>query len=139
MEKQTQKNLVFHAGAVMLLGMLSGIPFSMALMGENPSSIHDWSVSHMEGLINGILMLAIASVGSFITLSQAQEKWFYIFVVVTGYGNALYGWARGITGESGMDGSTTLASLIVQTLGALPVLTAFAFVIMLMIAAKKAN
>lgn len=137
MEKKTQSNLVFHAGVVILLGMLSGIPMSMVMMGEMSGVVNDWSISHMEGLINGILMLAVAAAGSLIVLSQRQEKWFYYFVVITGYGNAFYGWARGITGETGMGDSTSMGAIVVQVLGGLPVITAFAFVIMLMVGARK--
>lgn len=137
MEKKTQCNLVFHAGGVILLGMLSGIPYSMALLGQISGAATDWQISHMEGLLNGLLMLGIAAAGSLMTLSRLQEKLFYGFVVFTGYGNALYGWARGISGESGVEDTGTLASLIVQMLGGFPVITAFAFIVMLMIGARK--
>ena len=93
----------------------------------------------MEGLINGILMLALVGISNHIHLTARQAKTFYLSIIVTGYGNALYGWARGLSGENGMDGSTSMGSILVQLLGGVPVIAAFLMVALMIIGARAAH
>ena len=129
------KKLVLHAGAVIMLGMLSGIPLAMTLTKYIEGSPSDWTLSHMEGLINGLLMLAIAGCGSLLKLSTLQERILFGCLLFTGYGNALYGWVRGLSGQAGMDFAPPISNQIAALLGGLPILTAFVAIIMLMVGA----
>ena len=40
------------------------------------TGVNDWSISHMEGLLNGLLMLAVAAAGSLVNFSEKKEKLF---------------------------------------------------------------
>lgn len=138
MNEYLRKRLVFHAGAVVVLGMLSGIPLAMALLQVIEGDPSDWSVSHMEGLINGLLMLAIAGAGSLMLLSPRQQQWLYWSIVFTGYSNALYGWARGFSGQAGMDFAPPIGNQLAALLGGLPITTAFIAISLIMIGSWKA-
>jgi hypothetical protein len=139
MNRLLRKKIVFHAGAVMTLGMLSGIPLAMTMLGYMPGEPADWKISHMEGLINGLLMLAVAGCGGLLALSFRQERVLLGCLLFTGYSNALYGWMRGLSGEHGMDFAPPVANQIVALLGGLPIATAFASIIILMLGAHKAR
>lgn len=139
MNEFLRKRLVFHAGAVITLGMLSGIPLAMSLLDYLSANPEDWKLSHMEGLVNGILMLAIAGAGKLLLLSSRQVKCLYWSIIFTGYSNALYGWARGFSGQSGMDFAPPIGNQIAALLGGLPITTAFIAISLIMIGAWKSS
>lgn len=137
--RQRQSRLALHAGAVILLGMLSGIPMAMVLTGYLEGNIADWRISHMEGLINGLLMLAIAGCLSFLTLSPKQSQWLFWTTLYTGYSNALYGWSRGLFGHAGLDFAPPFTNQLTAILGGLPIFTAFIAIFLLMHGAYKTS
>ena len=137
MDVQLRKKLVFHAAAVILIGMLSGFPLIFVLLGYLDGQVSDWKLSHMEGLLNGLLMLGVAASGGLLVLSKTVEKVLFWCLVFTGYGNALYGWARGLSGQAGMDFSPPISNQIAALLGGLPIFTALVLIIIVMIAARK--
>lgn len=139
MNKLTCKKIVFHGAIVLMLGMLSGIPFAMTILEYIPGNSADWKLSHMEGLINGLLMLAVAACGGLLSFSVIQARLLYWSILFTGYSNALYGWARGLSGETGLDFAPPIGNQIAALLGGLPIFTAFCVVIMLMIGSYKAH
>ena len=67
----------------------------------------------MQGLINGLLMLAIAGCGGLLVLLFTQERILLGCLLFTVYSNGLYGWARGLSGKHGMDFGPPVASQIV--------------------------
>lgn len=136
MDKIFASKLTFHAGAVIMFGMLSGIPLAMSILGYiDNAAASDWKLSHMEGLINGLLMLAIAACAHLISLTPGKQKLLFISVVFTGYSNSLYGWARGLSGSAGLDFSPPISNQIAALLGGLPIFTAFLAIGLLMIGA----
>lgn len=137
--KQQQSRLALHGSAVVLLGMLSGIPMAMVLTGYLEGNVADWRISHMEGLINGLLMLAIAGCLSLLTLSPKQSKWLFWTALYTGYSNALYGWSRGLFGHAGLDFAPPLSNQLTAVLGGLPIFTAFIAIFLLMYGAYQTS
>ncbi len=62
--QQQQTRLAMHGCIILLLGLLSGIGFSYAAaVGSNTSELYgSWKFAHMEGLTNGMLVIAIAGI-----------------------------------------------------------------------------
>ncbi|WP_022958614.1 hypothetical protein [Spongiibacter tropicus] len=58
-----QQALVCHGLIILFLGLLSGIGFSVAAAtGPNDTPLYaSWRFAHMEGLLNGIAVIAIAA------------------------------------------------------------------------------
>ena len=139
MNEALRRKLVFHAGMVILLGMLSGIPLSMSILGTLDTLAADWSISHMEGLLNGLLMLAIAAAGQLLHLTTRKQSLLFYSIVFTGYSNAIYGWVRGFSGQAGMDFAPPVSNQIVALLGGLPIVTAFLAIGLMMVGALRAR
>jgi len=137
MREQVRRKLVFHAGMVITLGMLSGIPLAMTALGYMESQVSDWTLSHMEGLVNGLLMLAVAAAGGLLYLTPKQGTALYGCILFTGYSNALYGWVRGVSGQAGMDFAAPISNQIAALLGGLPIVTAFIAIALLMLGASR--
>lgn len=62
--RKQQQGLVCHGLIILFLGLLSGIGFSVAAAtGPNDAPLYaSWRFAHMEGLLNGIAVIAIAAV-----------------------------------------------------------------------------
>lgn len=137
MNENARRQLAFHAGVVITLGMLSGIPLAMSALGFIDSRVSDWKLSHMEGLVNGLLMLAVAAAGELLYLSPRLGRVLFACLIFTGYGNALYGWVRGVTGQAGMDFGPPASNQLAALLGGLPIATAFIAIALVMLGAIK--
>ncbi|CAA0080116.1 Uncharacterised protein [Zhongshania aliphaticivorans] len=61
---EEQRQLAFHGVVILLLGLMAGIGFSVAAATAEVSnpSYGAWRFAHMEGLLNGVLVLAVAGV-----------------------------------------------------------------------------
>ena len=137
MQKDSARRLTFHAAGVILIGMLAGIPLAMSLLGTSNTNPEDWKLAHMEGVINGLLMLAAAAAGHLLTLGKTQEKLLLFSLVFTGYSNALYGWVRGLSGQAGLDFAPPLSNQLASLLGGLPVITALLALCLILLGARK--
>jgi hypothetical protein len=81
--------MVFHGAAVVLLGMLAGFPYALVVTGDLQGSERAWRMTHLEGVLNGLLLLAVAGVGNRLALSARQATILFWALVVTGYGNVV--------------------------------------------------
>ena len=139
------KNMIGHSAIVIFIALLAGWGLAMSLIGgveifpgnilffEIPGDSSAWARAHTGGLLNGLLVLAIAWVLS--TLDLNERKGFHIcwMIVGTAYANTIFYWAgilapnRAITAGSNRLGDASLAGVI----GFLP---AAVFAIVLMVA-----
>ncbi|WP_372863597.1 hypothetical protein [Spongiibacter sp.] len=61
LDNAQQRQLLFHGLVILFLGLLAGIGFSVAATGPvDAPSYGRWRFAHMEGLLNGLLVIAIA-------------------------------------------------------------------------------
>lgn len=62
MGAQQQRQVLFHGLIILFLGLLAGIGFSVAATGSQDAPAYGvWRFAHMEGLLNGLLVIAIAA------------------------------------------------------------------------------
>lgn len=94
-----QKSLLILNGVGLLIsGALSGWLHFFQLLGEIdlwpiinhvqaqvPGDSRAWIMAHMEGITNGILLMVIASVSSWLTLTSRQFTWLF-------YSSLTFGW-----------------------------------------------
>src|ERR1051325_916514 len=85
MDRSLRRRMVFHGAVVVLLGMLAGFPYAFVVTGDMGGSERAWRMAHLEGVLNGLLLLAVAGVGGRLALSARE-------------GTVLM-WALGVTGD----------------------------------------
>ena len=139
MNERRRRQLMFHGAAAITLGMLSGIPLAMVLLGELSGNPSDWKLAHMEGLINGLLVIGVAAGAGLLSLSEGQQKVVYFCLPFTAYSNAFYGIVRGFSGERGMSLDPPFANQLAAVLGGLPIFTAFIAIALVMYGALRAS
>jgi len=55
--------LILHGGVILLLGLLSGVPFGRAIVhGKYEAAVRAWRVAHSGLSMGGVLLLALARV-----------------------------------------------------------------------------
>ncbi|MGH7856242.1 MAG: hypothetical protein ACREQY_02855 [Candidatus Binatia bacterium] len=100
MSDRLQRLLIANGGMVFLAGLLVGFPFAFFVAGEIslwpipwkivvqlPGTERGWRMAHLEGILNGLTLIAVAAVGGRLALSEAAQKWIAWSLVVTAWGN----------------------------------------------------
>ena len=108
MDKRRASLLAGHAAVVLLIGLIVGFPFATATTAGG--DVRAWRMAHMEGLLNGLLMLGVAAASPLLALGQRAQGILYWTLVVTGYGNALASWLAAGGGERGLAAGGSLAN-----------------------------
>jgi hypothetical protein len=93
-KRDSRRQLAFHGSMVLLIGLLAGIGFSYAATTASVSSdlYKNWRFAHMEGLLNGIVVLAVAGAWPAIGrrgTTVAVGKW---LLILGAYANAIGPW-----------------------------------------------
>ncbi|HSV95603.1 MAG TPA: hypothetical protein VLM75_01585 [Spirochaetota bacterium] len=81
----TRRSMIMHGGIVALLGAFSGLGFALAISGDIPGSVRAWHLAHLQGILTGILIIAVSSCVSHITLDAKKMKIMKLCFIVTGY------------------------------------------------------
>lgn len=115
MDARLQRLLIAHGGMVFFGGLLVGWGFLFFLMGEVslwpipwrldvqlPGDVRAWRMAHMEGILNGLTMLAVAGIWHNLTLSLRAQKWVAYGLIVTAWGNLIAATLGPIFGGRGL-------------------------------------
>lgn len=89
-----RSQLALHGSMVLLIGLLAGVGFSYAAATASVESAlyKNWHFAHLEGLINGVVVLAVA--GAWPAIARAGGtvmvgKW---LLILGAYANAIGPW-----------------------------------------------
>ena len=90
----SRSQLALHGVVVLLIGLLAGIGFSYAAATASVDSdlYKNWRFAHLEGLFNGVMVLAIAGAWPSIDRRGAMltiGKW---LLIIGAYANAIGPW-----------------------------------------------
>ena len=85
MENEVRLFLIRHGAIVAFFGSLAGLAYTFVITGEFPGSIKAWHLAHLQGVMIGIMILAVSSLVPHVNLDD-RKLWIlsYCFVI-TGY------------------------------------------------------
>ena len=89
MDARVRARLVFHGAVVVMLGLLAGFPHAFVLTGQIAGEERAWRMAHLEGLLNGMLMMLAGAVSGALVLSPTRQSWLLWSFVAAGYGNVI--------------------------------------------------
>jgi hypothetical protein len=109
MEKRRQGLLIANACLVILAGFIAGLPYGSAVLASlapnAPPAIHEtlraWHMAHLEGVLNGLLMIAAAAAAGQLALTQTAQKVIFWGLVVAGWTNVVASSISALTGGRG--------------------------------------
>ena len=83
MSERLQALLVAHGALIFLAGMIAGFPFAFHILGrvelwpipgsldlQIPGDYRGWRMAHLEGILNGLLLIGVGAVGSRLRLGD---------------------------------------------------------------------
>ena len=103
MSERAAARLAFHGLVILLLGLLAGAPYGAAIVqGWGVEAERAWKLAHLEGVQNGILVLALAGAARLLSLANAAEKTVVWGAILAAYGNAIGGILGAVSGQRGL-------------------------------------
>jgi hypothetical protein len=107
---------VFHGAGVILAGMLAGFPYALVLTGDLAGSERAWRMTHLEGVLNGLLLIGVAAVGSQLTLGRGQQRLLAWALILTAWGNIIASVLGATFGVRGLTPGGSVANSVVYVL-----------------------
>jgi hypothetical protein len=116
MNERLQSTMIAHGALVFLVGMLAGFPFAFLLLGKivlwpipgsldvvMPGDVRGWRMAHLEGILNGLTLIAVAAVGARLKLSARAQQVVVWSLIVTAWGNMIASIIGPICGGRGLE------------------------------------
>lgn len=116
MEQALRRKMVFHGAAVVLLGMLAGFPYGLVVTGDLAGSERAWRMAHLEGVLNGLVLLAVAGTAGRLSLGGRKPAVLAWALIVTGYGNVVAAILGATFGVRGLAPGGSFVNTVVYTI-----------------------
>ncbi len=100
MTDRLQSLLIAHGALIFLIGMIIGFPFAFHILGrielspipisfdvQIPGDYRGWRMAHLQGILNGLLLMGISVLGSRLRLTDRAAEWIVRGLLVCGWGN----------------------------------------------------
>jgi hypothetical protein len=114
MTRDLAAKLTLHGLIVLFLGLLCGAPYGAGIVGGwGDDAVRAWKLAHLEGVQNGILVLALAGVSGFLSLRSGEAKVVLWGAILAAYGNVLGALLGALTGQRGLAPQGPLANWLV--------------------------
>jgi hypothetical protein len=128
-----------HGSVVILLGLLVGFPYASAINeGWGAEAERAWRTAHLEGLLNGMLVVLLGAVAPQLRFAGREESWFRWGALATGYGNVIAAALAASAGVRGLSAGGPLANWVVYGLFTAAVVGVLAAIITTFRAARRA-
>ena len=152
MTAHQQRLLVEHGALVFLLGLAAGFPFAIEILGrfelwpipgsitiDMPGDVRGWRMAHLEGVLNGLLLIAAAAVGPLLQLSVRGARWVTGGLLVCAWGNILASWLGPLSESRGLAFSGPTWNSVVYLLFVAAIVGVFGAMIALYLGARRAR
>ncbi len=139
MDARLQARMIYHGGIVFLLGLALGLPFGLVLLGSMEGSERAWRMAHLEGLLNGLLVIGVAAVGPTLGLSAGRAVTIAWCMIVTAYGNVIASALGAAYGVRGLSPGGSIMNTTVYVLFIVAVATVAVGMVLVTTAARRSK
>lgn len=130
MNERLRSSMVANGALVFLLGMLAGFPFALVLVPELslqpapvPGDVRGWRMAHLEGILNGLTLIAVAAVADRLRLSTRSQRVVAWGLIATAWGNMIASLIGPLVGGRGLTFGGGVANSLMYVLFMLAVVT----------------
>jgi hypothetical protein len=113
LDTRLRASLVAHGVVVIILGLLAGFPFAMVITGDLQGDLRAWRMAHLEGVLNGLVMVGVGAAGGVIQLARSQARWLWAGLLAAGYGNVVASVIAAACGVRGLAPTAPPSNLLV--------------------------
>jgi hypothetical protein len=116
LDERLEARMIANGALVFLVGLLAGFPFAFFELGKIvlwpipgaisvslPGDVRGWRMAHMEGILNGLTLIAVAAVMPKLRLSHGQRATVGWLLIVTAWGNAVASVIGPLSGGRGLE------------------------------------
>jgi hypothetical protein len=116
MSRRLQALMIAHGALVFLVGMIAGFPFAFVIVGKivlwpfpgaiawtPPGEVRAWHMAHLEGILNGLLLIGVAAVGERLRLSERGQAIVAWGLIATAWGNMIASLIGPLFGGRGLE------------------------------------
>ena len=138
MERGLPEKLVAHGAGVILAGMLVGFAYALVVTGDLAGSERAWRMAHLEGVLNGLLLLAVAGVADRLALSGRAVTILAWSLIVTAWGNVVAAVIGATLGVRGLAPGGSPGNTLVYVLFMIAVVGVLVALVLVVIGARAA-
>jgi hypothetical protein len=135
MTERRQALLVAHGALVFLLGLAAGFPFAFEILGrfelwplpsvplDVPGDTRGWRMAHLEGVLNGLLLISVGAFGDRLRLSPRGAAVVFWGLLACAWGNISASWiaplaeVRGLAFAGGVWNRLVFALFMIAIVG----------------------
>jgi glucan phosphoethanolaminetransferase (alkaline phosphatase superfamily) len=101
--EESAKHLFFHGTVILLLALLSGIPYGRSLLKKQSENIiFAWRVAHSSLTMGAILMFSLVPILSLLVISVTVKELIALFFIVSAYSFSFALYLSPLTGYRGL-------------------------------------
>jgi hypothetical protein len=129
LDERLEGRMIAHGALVFLVGLMAGFPFAFFELGRItlwpipgaisvslPGDVRGWRMAHMEGILNGLTLIAVAAVMPKLRLSRRQRATVGWLLIVTAWGNAVASVIGPLSGGRGLEFGGGVANSVMYLL-----------------------
>ena len=98
---------------MILCGALAGFVYTGVLTGEIPGRAQAWRFAHLNGLVNGAILVALSGASTQVSLSGTGQRWLVLLTVSGSYSNVVASMLGAALGQRGLSASGPGANVVV--------------------------
>ena len=150
MRPRLQSLLVAHGALVFILGLLAGFPFAFVILGRVvlwpipgaaaytlPGDVRAWRMAHLEGILNGLTLFAVAAVAPRLSLGDRAGHWLAWTLIVTAWGNQIASLIGPVFGGRGLEVTGSAANNLMYLLFVVAVFAVIVAMILVVVGALR--
>ena len=128
--------MIANGALVFMIGLLAGFPFAFVILGkivlwpipgavdwQMPGDFRGWHMAHLEGILNGLTLWAVAAIAPKLRLGETAMRVVAWGLIVTAWGNIIASVIGPIFGGRGLEFGGGVANSLMYLLFVLAILT----------------
>jgi hypothetical protein len=112
---ETRLFLIRHGAIVALLGSLAGLGYMFVITGEFPGSFKAWHLAHLQGVLTGIMIIAVSSLVNLLSLDERKLRILAYSFVIFGYCYSIGPVFGAVLGVRGLEPTLPVGNILFYT------------------------
>lgn len=149
MTPRMQSTMIANGALVFLVGMAAGFPYAFVLLEKlalwpipgsidwtPPGDVRGWHMAHLEGILNGLTLIAVGAAGGRLKLTHRGELIVGWGLIITSWGNISASVIGPIFGGRGLEFGGTFSNSLMYLLFVLAIIAVITAMIVVFRAAR---